>query len=232
MRSVSGGSGAGVSRRRALFLGLGGVAAMTVAGRLRAQSLQGPLTPPPPALFEVRALGNVIGRHQVQFRTAGDGFVADSAVDIDAKVLGVRLFSYTQKTSETWAGGRLQSFTSEGDDDGKSFAAKGHATQGGFVIETGKGRVTAPADIMLATYWTPLALGRDQLINPKKGNLKPQTVRPAGQTTVVVGDTERPANRYDITGVLDGAVFYDLDEHWVGAAFDRKGATIEYRLVA
>lgn len=85
---------------------------------------------------------------------------------------------------------------------------------------------------MLATYWSSLMLSRPQLINPKRGNLKEQTVKPAGQTTVRAGDGERTATRYDITGVLDGALFYDQEDHWVGAAFDRKGATVEYRLAA
>jgi hypothetical protein len=83
---------------------------------------------------------------------------------------------------------------------------------------------------MLATYWTPLMLTRTEVINPKRGNLKPQMVRPAGQATVRIGDAERTASRYDITGVLDGTVLYDQDDRWVGAAFDRKGATIEYRI--
>ena len=222
-----------VSRRRAIVLGFGGIVAAAFAGpvRLRGEPLKGPLAPPPPVRFDVFALGTTIGRHQVGFRPAADGgFVADTEIDINATVLGVQLFYYTQKTSETWANGRLQAFTSEGDDDGKSFAASGHAADGGFVIEGSKGRINAPADVMLATYWTPLMLTRTEVINPKRGNLKPQTVRPAGQTTVRIGDSERAASRYDISGVLDGAIFYDQQDHWVGAAFDRKGATIDYRI--
>lgn len=224
---------AGVSRRRVLLLGAGGAlaAALAVPARLRAEPLKGPVAPPPPVRFDVVALGSAIGRHEVRFRSAAaGGFVADTEIDIDAKLLGVRVFSYKQKTSETWAGGRLQAFTSEGDDDGKGFAASGHATEGGFVVEGSKGKITAPADVMLATYWTPLMLTRPAVINPKRGNLKSQTVRPAGETTVRIGDTEQPATRYDITGVLDGTVSYDRDDHWVAAAFDRKGATIEYRI--
>ena len=231
--SISGRDGPRISRRRALLIGAGGIAA-ALAGppQPRGEPLIGPVAPPPPVRFDVVALGSVIGRHEVGFRVAADGgFVADSEIDVDAKVLGVRLFRYTQKTSETWAAGRLQAFTSEGDDDGKSFAASGHAGDGGFVVEGSKGRIVAPADIMLATYWTPLMLTRTEVINPKRGNLKPQTVKPAGLVTVRVGESDRTANRYDITGALDGAVFYDQDGHWVGAAFDRKGATIDYRIL-
>ena len=223
-----------VSRRRALLLGIGGIAAGTLARPVqpRAEPLIGPTAPPPSVRFDVFALGAGIGRHEVGFHAADGGFVAISEIDIDARILGVRLLRYTQKTTETWANGRLQSFTSEGDDEGKSFAASGHAAGGDFVIEGSKGRIVAPADVMLATYWTPLMLTRTEVINPKRGNLKPQTVRPAGMTTVRIGDADRTANRYDITGVVDGAVFYDQDEHWVGAAFDRKGATIDYRIAA
>lgn len=225
----------GLSRRRVLFLAAAGMVVPALAGRSRlvAELMQGPLAPPPPLRFDVVALGNGIGHHQVGFRPAANGgFVADTTIDIDAKLLGVRLFSYKQKTSETWAGGRLQAFTSEGDDDGKSFAVSGRAAAEGFVVEGSRGRIVAPADVMLATYWTPLMLTRSEVINPKRGNLKGQTVTPAGQTTVRVGDSERSASRYDVTGVLDGAIFYDQQDHWVGAAFDRKGATIEYRLSA
>jgi hypothetical protein len=233
MLSLSGHEPAGVSRRRVLCLAAGGIAGVLSTGRTRllAEPLKGPTSPPPPVRFDVVALGTGIGRHGVSFRPAADGgFIADTEIDIDAKVLGVRLFSYTQKTSETWAGGRLQVFTSEGDDDGKSFATSGHAAADGFVIESTKGRIVAPADVMLATYWTPLMLTRSELVNPKRGNLKAQTVRSAGPTTVRIGESEQPASRYDVTGVLDGAIFYDQQDHWVGAAFDRKGATIEYRM--
>ncbi|MFO1153357.1 MAG: DUF6134 family protein [Rhodospirillales bacterium] len=234
MRSIRGRERAHLSRRSVLFLGIGGIVGPAVVrpGRLLAEPLPGPTVAPPPVRFDVFALGSAIGRHQVDFRPANGGFIADSDIDIDAKVLGVRLFSYTQKTSETWANGRLQAFTSTGVDDGKSFSASGRATGGAFVIEGSKGKITAPADVMLATYWSSLMLSRPQLINPKRGNLKEQTVKPAGQTTVRAGDGERTATRYDITGVLDGALFYDQEDHWVGAAFDRKGATVEYRLAA
>src|SRR5512144_2998103 len=90
---------AGVSRRRALRLGVGGIAAAVAARSeaLRAEPLPGPLTPPPPVRFAVFALGSEIGRHQVHFGPAASaGFVADSEIDIDARVLGVRLFRYTQ----------------------------------------------------------------------------------------------------------------------------------------
>lgn len=187
--------------------------------------------PPPPVRFDVVALGNVIGQHRVDFETAGEAFTAQSRIDVDARVLGVRLFHYRQDTRETWSGGRLQAFTSEGEDDGQAFRTEGRATPDGFVIRGRKGEVAAPADIMLATYWSPLMLTRDVVINPKRGNLKPQTVRAEGQTSIVIGGSPRAANRFAITGVLDGTVLYDDAGRWVGARFDRKGAAIEYRLI-
>jgi hypothetical protein len=192
--------------------------------------LAGPLAPPPAISFEVVALGNRIGEHQVGFAGDGGQFTARSLIDIDARVLGVRLFRYRQVTSEIWSGGRLQAFTSEGDDDGQAFKVSGQSAADGFVVDGRNGRIVAPVDIMLATYWTPLMLSRSQVINPKRGNLKPQTVRSLGQASVVVAGTPRAANRFAITGVLDGTVVYDSEGRWVGASFDRKGATIDYRL--
>jgi hypothetical protein len=190
----------------------------------------GPLAPPPPVRFDVIALGAAVGRHTVTFSQAGDAFTALTRIDIDARVLGVRLFRYRQETRESWRQGRLQAFTSEGNDDGQDFRTAGQAGEGGFVVDGRTGRVVAPADVMLATYWTPLMLTRAEVINPKRGNLKAQTVRPDGEATVSLGGETRSARRYAITGVLDGTILYDAAGRWVGASFDRKGAAIEYRL--
>lgn len=231
-RDARGPGNLGPSRRQALLLAATGLA----AGRLgwsaaaAAGPLAGPLTAPPAVDFTVFALGNAIGGHRVAFSTAAGAFTARSEIDIDARVLGVRLFRYRQATSETWSGGRLQAFTSDGEDDGQAFRVSGQATAEGFVVDGRNGRIVAPVDVMLATYWSSLMLTRAELINPKRGNLKAQTVHATGQERVVVGGTPRAANRFAITGVLDGTILYDGEGRWVGASFDRKGATIEYRL--
>jgi hypothetical protein len=225
--------------RRAVLIG-GGMAGMLVAmgwppplASVRAAAAAaGPMAPGQPVHFDIMALGVRIGSHSVDFEPEEDGFTARTLMEVDARVMGVRLFGYSQRTSETWGAGRLKAYTSEGDDDGQAFATNGRAVPAGFEVNGVNGRVLAPADIMLATFWSPLILTRSQIINPKRGIIRSQQVKGSTLTTVEIGGRKEPATRYEMAGVIDGSVIYDAHERWVGASFDRKGATIEYQLRA
>jgi hypothetical protein len=217
------------TRRRVLGWAAGGIAAAAFGTPTSARAeLPGPMAPGVPLEFDIVALGIHIGSHKVEFAGSGDDFSATSTIDVDAQLLGVRLLRYFQVTSEAWSGGRLQSFRTEGDENGDSFHASGRAVADGFEIEGRDGRLMAPRDTVLATCWSPLMLLRHEVINPKRGRLKPQTVESTDHTTFVVGDEKLPVTRYVVDSVIDGTIYYDDRQTWVGAAFDRRGATINY----
>lgn len=219
------------TRRQVLGWAAGGVAcAVSGLPALAGAELPGPMAPGVPLRFDIVALGVQIGDHRVEFDGRGDQFTATSTITVDAQPLGVRLLRYVQVTRETWSGGRLQSFLTEGRKNGERFRASGRAVADGFELEGEDGRSMAPRDTMLATCWSPLMLDRREVINPKRGKLKRQTVESSELTTVVVGDSKRPVTRYVVDSVIDGTIYYDERQTWVAASFDKRGATINYVL--
>ncbi len=223
------------TRRQILGLAAGGMVAlaglpMWASSSEASPDLPGPTAPGSPLLFDIVALGLLIGKHQVEFSGKGDQFTATSTIDVDAQLMGVRLLRYFQVTSEAWSGGRLQSFLTQGDENGNSFRASGRRIASGFEVDGRNGKIIAPDDTMLATCWSPLMLERHEVINPKRGKLKSQTVQSTEQTTVLVGTSKLPVTRYVVDSVIDGTIYYDERQTWVGAAFERRGATINYIL--
>lgn len=219
------------TRRRLLGLAAGGLVSAAVGLPAIAKAeLPGPLEPGLPLRFDIFALGIHFGNHRVEFDGHGDQFTATTLVDIDTALLGISLLRYVQQTRETWAGGRLQSFLTEGTKNGEPFRASGRAVADGFELEGEDGRSMAPRDTMLATCWSPLMLDRRQVINPRRGKLKRQTVESREQTTVEVGDSKRQVTRYVVDSVIDGTIYYDEQQTWVAASFDKRGATISYVL--
>ena len=214
-----------------MALAAGGLASIAAAP-VFAADLPGPMAPGIPLRFDIVVLGVVIGEHRVEFAGAGDRFSATTTMNIDANLLGLPVVRYVQTTSETWGGGRLQRFLTEGVQNGRSFRASGQAIDEGFELIGEDGRSLAPRDTMLATCWSPLMLERQQVINPKRGKLKRQTVESSEHTTFVVGEAPRSVTRYVVDSVIDGTIYYDDGQTWVAASFDKRGARINYVLRA
>lgn len=220
-----------MTRRHALALAAGGLVAF--AGiPAQAADLPGPMVPGIPLRFDIVVLNELIGIHRVEFTGRGDQFSVTTTIDVDAKLLGLPVLRYVQTTSEAWNGGRLQRFLSEGEQNGHRFRAAGQAIDEGFEMFGEDGRSVAPRDTMLATCWSPLMLERSRVINPKRGKLKRQTVESREPTTFMVGNAPTAVTRYVVDSVIDGTIYYDDRQTWVAAAFEKRGAQINYVLRA
>jgi len=220
------------TRRAALGTVILGGAATLLAGAVVRPAAGAPLVPrtPPPAIrFDVVRAGSVIGRHDVDFRPGRDGYAVNTKIDITVRMLGVTVFEFHHTGTETWAGGRLQAFDSETKDDDSNFFVIGRATADGFQITHRKGTETAPADIMVGSYWTPEIARRQLLIDPQRGRLKPQQLLGRDTLSVDVGGTPVATTRYRLSGVTDGWVAYDDRGRWLAAELKKKGSDILYR---
>lgn len=191
-----------------------------------------PAFPPPGRIvFDVMRAGVVVGSHIVEMASRAGRFEVRNAIDIDVSVLGVELYRFKQRSLEVWSPSRLTSFESETTEDDASFWVKGRALTDGFDVENRKEHHTAPADIMVAAYWRPEICEQQQLIEPKKGRLRDQTLLATRRLTIPSAGGEIPAEEFRITGILDGACTYDERGRWIGAWFDKQGR-IEYRVAS
>jgi len=228
----------GLSRRQALRGLAGGILAtgtlLLPGGRGAATAAPGPSRLPaalPPAVrFDVLRGNDTIGSHQVDFQGNINDFSVRTRIDIAVRLLGVTVFVFRHDSTEQWRNGRLQTFESKTTDDDSEFFVSGRATADGFSISHRKGSELAPADIMVASYWTPSIAQQTQLIDPQRGRLKPQQLLGTDSLQVPVAGKPVQTTRYRVTGVTEGWVAYDAGGRWLAAVVRKKGTDIVYRL--
>lgn len=189
-----------------------------------------PAVLPPPVRFDVLRGSDRIGSHQVDFQGGITDFSVRTRIDIAVRLLGVTVFVFRHDGTEQWRNGRLQTFESKTTDDDSEFFVSGRATAEGFSISHRKGSELAPADIMVASYWTPSIARQTQLIDPQRGRLKPQQLLGTDPLKVAVAGKPVETTRYQVTGVTEGWVAYDAGGRWLAAVVKKKGTDIVYRL--
>lgn len=218
-----------VTRRRVLALSAGiGLASVSATAGLTGAAV--PRGPDKPIVFDVLLSNAQIGEHVVEFRSDGDVLEVHTRIDIKVKLLGILFFNYQHTGVESYENDRLSAYESQTTDDDSQFFVKGRALADGFEITNKKGSFLAPANIWVASYWTPRVLTRTELIDPQRGKIKPQIVEPGEPVTLPVGDSNRSGTRYRISGVVNGTVVYDDQGRWIGATLTKKGSDIVYRL--
>jgi hypothetical protein len=221
-----------VSRRQALALAAGAMLLPAFPLRAGASAAAVPVLPDRPIRFDVIRMGEVIGFHNVDFNGSADRFSVLTEIDIRVSLAGLTLFDFQNRCRERWQNGRLveiDSRTHEGDSD---FVLTGKAVDGGFAVSGRKNSVVAPADIMAATYWSPVQFTRKQVIETKRGRLRDQSVLSKTRAPLSIGGRTVEVNRLTVTGSIDGQIFYDDNARWVGAVFARQASDITYRLKA
>lgn len=224
-RVLRGLAAAAVAANPSLLLNGGKVLAQAAGPRPR---LPGPN--PPPILFDVIRNHDVIGTHRVEFQGKSGEFSVRTIIDITVRVLGLTVFVYRHDGTERWKGGLLQAFDSKTTDDDSEFFVTGRAEAGAFRVINRKGTEMAPADIMVGSYWTPEIAQQSQLIDPQRGRVKTQQLLSTDKMDLQLGKTSIQATRYQVTGVSEGWVAYDIGNRWVAAQLKKKGADISYRL--
>lgn len=188
-----------------------------------------PRITPSPIRFDIVREGDVIGAHAVDFALSGETLSVTTHIEVEVRILGVKLFEFRHYGTEVWADGRLQKFESETLDDDSEFFVDGRAEADGFRMSNRKAVEMAPADIMVASYWTPEIARRAQLIDPQRGRVREQQLLGKDMVKVAVGSTIVDATRYTISGVNNGWVAYDDRGRWLAAELNKKGSDILYR---
>lgn len=187
---------------------------------------------PRAASFDVVRFGQTIGRHSVSFAGTPEALSATTRIDVEVIIAGVRIFDYHHQGTETYQGPRLVAYASETIDNDSTFTVEGKAVAEGFAVVGRKLALTAPADILVGTFWNPAIVTRDQLLDPKRGRLHGMRVVGKESLKLPVRGTPTPVTRYDILGKLSGAVFYDEAGDWVAARLKARGSDVQFRLRA
>ena len=179
--------------------------------------------------FEILRDGQPFGSHKLSFSEQQN--LTRVLIDIEMRyTLGpFTVFRYEHSNEELWKGDRLVSLTSQTNDDGDQYAV--NATWGDVLkVDANGERFEAPSDIYTTSYWNPVMLRQDQLLNTQKGEIEDVEVRFVGQEEFVTEQDVLKADHYKVNASLPLDVWYDsATKQWVGLKFTVRGSEIEYR---
>jgi Domain of unknown function (DUF6134) len=186
------------------FAGISGVA--LVAGCVLAVPADSARAAPQTYLYQVEhpTYGN-IGTYTNTVSRDGDNVEVRTQVHIAVKVLGIRLFHQDADRTEEWENGRLVSFQSDTDDNGKKIDVNGRAQDGGFVISSPLGQISAPPQVHPSNPWAPQVLETDMMMSSKTGKVIPVAVKNTGETSVTFDGRTMKLHQF----------FVDSDKHQI-----------------
>lgn|GEM_PF-7084102 len=161
-----------------------------------------------PDFGEVGTFKNVI-RHR------GDLTIVDSTTDISVDIASVVVYRQVAERQEIWCKGRLISYESVTDDDGKNLTVRGRATGEGFRIEGTKFNYDTSEGIFPTNPWTKKILNAERIVAPTDGELYEVSTRLEDEEELDLGTQTVEARRYEVTGDVDLRVWFDMNDKLV-----------------
>jgi hypothetical protein len=170
-----------------------------------------------------------IGKKRVAVRREGDEVFVSTDIAIDAKLLGITVYSYRLAARETWRRGSLISLDAETDDNGTPQVARARRVDGALRVEGSAWSGTVPGDPATTSYWSPAFLERPVWISTQDGRLLNVTARNLGPARYPTAQGEVAATRWAIGGDLqDLFLYYDAAGEWLGTEFPARGETARF----
>jgi hypothetical protein len=155
--------------------------------------------PPPGTLsYVIKRNGDAIGTHEMEFRRDGDRYEVLTRIEVAIKFLGITAFRFENQSTEEWVDGRLASFVSRSNDDGKmhDVVVKPQGDDALWVTENGV-RKLFPNVSLIGTLWNPATVSQTRLIDPVDGKLRQVAITDHGAETITVRG--RPVNARHVT---------------------------------
>jgi hypothetical protein len=190
----------------------------------------GAAAPVPPTAglnFRIVRHGSPIGTHSVTFTHAGEGdFDVRVAVEAHVSFGPIPLVAYTHHSHETWRGGKIAALEGQTDRNGKHLWMQAERGAAGLQVRgNGTEPYIAPEDALPTTYWTSRLL-QVPMIGTQDGGLVHPHVAPAGTETLASAEGPLRAHRFDLSGDLTFALWYDMDSVWAGMQFSAADGSI------
>lgn len=162
-----------------------------------------------------------VGTYQRTIDESGGATHARSRLSIAVKMMGMIVHREQDDQTEVWRDGRLMSFTSFSDTQGKQLSVSGQANGNHFDINTPTGMVQAPADVSAADPWGLNHIGQGAVVLIKSGRVDHVVVSGGGTEQVNVGGVAVSARHF----VASTDTVPDKWDVWV----DRSGVPVKFR---
>ena len=169
--------------------------------------------------------GDPIGSHHIRFRRMGEKIAFEVDAKAEVKLLGITVFRFSHKGSESWQAGHLESLATTTDDDGERHQVTLRRSADGQLEVTSEGAVTQVAgDSVPSSLWHRdllLQRPRDELLHTIHGGLLPMTVTDLGSREMELRGQSITVQGYEVDAKPD---FYRV--LW----YDEEGLLVAARL--
>ena len=182
-------------------------------------------------VFEILRNGSSFGEHRVEFQERGGQMLVQIDIEMKYALGPIALFRYEHSNEEVWKGNKILSLSSQTYDDGDDYSVQ--ASWGRTLnVETNGERYEAPAKLYTTSYWNPVTLKSDQLLNTQKGRVEDVKVTYQGREVFETANETLQADRYSVLSKVPLDVWYDAEtRQWVGLKFAVRGSEIEYKRI-
>jgi hypothetical protein len=176
--------------------------------------------PPPGKMrYTVTRNGDEIGVHEMEFLRDGNRFKVLTRIDVAVTIAGITVFRFANQSDEEWVDGRLASFVSTSDDDGKVHHVLVEPQSDGLWVTEHDRRKLFPGVRLIGTLWNPETAQQSLLIDPVDGRLRRVSIADHGLETVTVQGRPVQARHISIAGKLRREVWYGPDNRIVRFEF-------------
>ncbi|WP_431275889.1 DUF6134 family protein [Variovorax ureilyticus] len=183
--------------------------------------------------FRVLLDGVAIGEHRFSVTRAEDERQVVSEADFVVKLLGIPVYRYRHRASESWRGDCLMQLATFTDDDGKVSQVRARPGDNGRLDVTVNGASRSlPGCTMTFAYWNPALRQQTRLLNPQSGVEERVQIHRVGDGALDVRGESVVAQHWRIEGPaapLD--VWYSRQGDWIGLdSTVAGGRRLSYRL--
>lgn len=182
--------------------------------------------------FSVLYRGFKIGTHTISYSSATGETRVNTEIHLAVKIVFVPAYSFSHRSEEMWRAGRLMSLNSDTMDHGEALHVRGVATPQGFRVVSKSGPFIASAATLTSnSLWTPAMLEQTTVVDAEHGGVIGIHAQKVADEVIVITGRQVQATRYTfITPYYAGTVWYDNQNHWVRAEFERDGSKVQYQL--
>jgi len=191
--------------------------------------------------FDIYRNNKHIGKHIFSFEKSNDQLAVESEINFEIKKLGIILYKYYVKGKEIYKDGKLVTFNSKTNANGKSKYVNLKLSNNEYDIDGSsfKGKVTT--DFLLGTWWNHSIVKSKAQISAVSGRIIHQKVTFLGKETLKIDGKSYKTLHFNFSSTddkldknkkLNTDVWYEEETlNWIKASFNKKG-NWEYKLVS
>ena len=178
-----------------------------------------PITNGQIANYDIIRAGSVIGHQTTRYAIAGPDLTVTTDVAAALRVMGIRVYHYQHHGEEFWRDGQMVHLVTTTDDDGTPRHVDATRDPKTGVWSGITGPQPGPAPLMTTSLWNIQTVQQTRLLDREKGTIVSVHADAPTTQTIQIGTRQITASKYDLTGPVSGAVWYDTNGCWVQALY-------------